>query len=141
VLVDVRLDGHDERLDVVEHATPESVLRQVAEEAFRHQWREELKTVRDLGTFRDQRRNLAAEGRIDVVEVAAMTASGFRVARTAPVMGRVLIDDDERPGASPVVVIGFEEWQRRFGGDPRILERTLRLDYVKRDRVAPPPVW
>jgi putative ABC transport system permease protein len=92
------------------------------------QWRDELKTVRDLGTFRDQRRNLAAEGRIDVVEVAAMTASGFRVARTAPVMGRVLTDDDERPGAPPVVVIGFEEWQRRFAGDPRILERTLRLD-------------
>jgi putative ABC transport system permease protein len=92
------------------------------------QWRDELKTVRDLGTFRDQRRNLAAEGRIDVVEVAAMTASGFRVARVAPVMGRVLTDEDDRPGASPVVVIGFEEWQRRFAGDPRILERTLRLD-------------
>jgi predicted permease len=92
------------------------------------QWRDELKTVRDLGTFRDQRRNLAAEGRIDVVEVAAMTASGFRVARVAPVMGRVLTDEDERPGASPVVVVGFEEWQRRFAGDPRILERTLRLD-------------
>src|SRR6187402_3661421 len=63
------------------------------------QWRDELKTVRDLGTFRDQRRNLAADGRIDVVEVAAMTASGFRVARVAPVMGRVLTDEDERPGA------------------------------------------
>jgi putative ABC transport system permease protein len=91
-------------------------------------WRDELKTVRDLGTFRDQRRNLAADGRIDVVEVAAMTASGFRVARVAPVMGRVLADEDERPGASPVLVIGFEEWQRRFAGDPRILDRTLRLD-------------
>ena len=90
--------------------------------------RDDLKTVRDLGTFRDERRNLAADGRIDVVEVAAMTASGFRVARIAPVMGRVLSDDDERPGASPVVVIGFDEWQRRFAGDPRILERTLRLD-------------
>jgi putative ABC transport system permease protein len=92
------------------------------------QWREELKTIRDLGTFRDQRRNLAADGRIDVVEVAAMTASGFRVARIAPVMGRVLTDEDEKPGAPPVVVIGADEWQRRFGSDPRILERTLRLD-------------
>jgi predicted permease len=92
------------------------------------QWRDELKTVRDLGTFRTERRNLAADGRIDVVDVAAMTASGFRVARIPPAMGRALSDDDERPGAPPVVVIGFEEWQRRFDGDPRILERTLRLD-------------
>lgn len=92
------------------------------------QWRDELKTVRDLGTFRDERRNVAADGRVDVVDVAAMTASGFRVARIAPLLGRVLTDEDERPGATPVVVIGFEEWQRRFAGDPRILERTLRLD-------------
>jgi putative ABC transport system permease protein len=92
------------------------------------QLRDELKTVRDVGTFRTQRRNLAADGSIDVVEVAAMTASGFRVARIPPIMGRVLTDEDEKPGAAPVLVVGFDEWQRRFGGDPRILERTLRLD-------------
>jgi predicted permease len=92
------------------------------------QWRDELKTVRDLGTVLDVRRNLAADGRTDVIEVAAMTASGFRVARVAPIMGRALVDEDERAGAPPVVVIGYEEWQRRFDGDARILERTLRLD-------------
>ena len=92
------------------------------------QWRDEIKTIRDLGTFRDQRRNLAIEGRTDVIDVAAMTASGFRVGRVAPVMGRALVDEDERPGAPPVAVIGFDEWQRRFGGDPQILDRTLRLD-------------
>ena len=92
------------------------------------QWRDELKTIRDLGTFQDQRRNLFIDGSMDVIDVAAVTASAFRVARVAPLMGRTFVDDDERPGAAPVVVIGYEEWQRRFGGDPRILERTLRLD-------------
>ena len=92
------------------------------------QWRDDLKSVRDLGGFLDQRRNLAADGSTDVVDVAAMTASGFRLARVAPIMGRALVDGDEHAGAPPVVVIGYKEWQRRFGGDARILERTVRLD-------------
>jgi predicted permease len=92
------------------------------------QLRDELRTVRDLGTFRTERRNLVADGSIDVVEVAAMTASGFRVARIPPALGRVLTDEDEKPGAASALVIGFDEWQRRFGGDPGILGRTLRLD-------------
>jgi len=92
------------------------------------EWRDELKSVRDLGGFVDQRRNLAADGSTDVVDVAAMTASGFRLARVAPIMGRALDDGDEHAGAPPVVVIGHKEWQRRFGGDARILERTVRLD-------------
>ena len=92
------------------------------------EWRDAIKSVRDLGAYQNDGRNISADGRTDVIQVAAITASGFRVARVAPVMGRALIDDDERPGAPPVVVIGYEEWQKRFGGDPRILERTIRLD-------------
>ena len=41
-----------------------------------------------------------------------MTASAFRLARVQPVLGRPLIDDDERGGAN-VVVIGFELWETR----------------------------
>jgi len=43
-------------------------------------------------------------------------------------LGRALIDDDERPGAAGVLVIGYDEWRRRFDGDPRIVGTTVRLD-------------
>lgn len=92
------------------------------------EWRDALNSVRDLGAYQNDGRNISADGRTDVIQVAAMTASGFRVARVAPLLGRALIDDDERPGAPAVVVIGYEEWHKRFEGDPRILERTVRLD-------------
>jgi predicted permease len=92
------------------------------------EWRDELKTVRDLAAFRDQPRNLTMDGNTDVIHVAAMSSAGFRVARVAPILGRTLQDDDERPGATPVVVVSYDEWQDRFGGDARILDRTVRLD-------------
>ena len=60
-----------------------------------------------------------------------MTAAGFRVARVAPMLGPgTLAADDEWPGAEPVLVIAREEWERRFGADPAIIGRTVRLDGV-----------
>jgi predicted permease len=91
-------------------------------------WQTELTTVRDLGAFRRVDRNLIIEGRgTDLVQVAEMSAAGFRVARVPPVLGRPLVEDDERAGAPPVLVLGYEEWQRRFDGDPAIIGQTVRL--------------
>ena len=91
-------------------------------------WRREMRTVRDVGAFRTIGRNLiTGEGTPEPVPVAEMTASGFRVARVAPLLGRPLVDDDERKGAPPVVVIGHDVWKTRFDGDPRIVGRELRL--------------
>ncbi len=91
-------------------------------------WRSALGSVRDLGAFRTQHHNLiSGEGRVELIEAATMTASGFRVARVSPALGRPLLDADERPGAAPVLVIAHEEWQRVFNGDPGIIGRTVRL--------------
>ncbi len=91
-------------------------------------WRQELRTVRNVSAYRDVVRNLiAADGTAEPVRLAEMSASGFRVARVAPALGRTLLDDDERSGAPPVVVIGHDVWRTRFGGDPRAVGRTVRL--------------
>lgn len=91
-------------------------------------WREELGSIRDVGAVEMVRRNLiTADGRVTLEPVAVMSASGFRVARVAPVLGRTLVDADEEEGAPAVLVIAYEEWQRRFGADPDIVGRTVRL--------------
>ena len=91
-------------------------------------WQSDLKSVSELGAFRTESRTLRVDdGTRHVVEVAEITASGFRIARVAPVMGRPLLEEDERASATPVVVISHDEWQTRFGRDPMILGRPLRL--------------
>lgn len=90
-------------------------------------WRNELKSVQDLSAFATVSRNLVIPGGgVNLVRVARMTASGFRLARTAPVQGRPLLEEDERSDAR-VVVIAFEEWQRRFAADPGIIGRRVGL--------------
>jgi predicted permease len=91
-------------------------------------WRRELRSVVDLGAFRTVRRNLVSEkGQGEPITLAEMTASGFRVARMPPLLGRTLLDADERPGAHPVVVIGYDVWQSRFAGDPAVVGREIRI--------------
>jgi predicted permease len=61
------------------------------------------------------------------VQIAAITASGFRVAATPPLLGRALVPADERAGAPPVVVLGHEVWRTRFAGDAAIVGQTVQL--------------
>jgi len=91
-------------------------------------WRETLKSVREVSAFRVLASNLIAPGaRPESVFVASMSASGFRVARVRPLMGRYLEEADEREGAPSVVVIGEDVWRTQYGGDPAILGRTLQF--------------
>lgn len=91
-------------------------------------WRDQLTSVQDLGAFRDFERNLIVEGhRGEPVQVAEMTASGFRLARVPALLGRSLVEDDELEGAPPVIVIGYDVWQRRFAADPQVVGRSVRL--------------
>ena len=90
--------------------------------------RGEITVVEQLSAFRTVPHNLVSGSALpEPVRVAEMTASGFVVARTPPQAGRYLLEGDERQGAAPVVVIGHQAWQARFGGDPQIVGRTIVL--------------
>jgi len=116
------------RVVSIRQRSDRNAILQVSLEDFLH-WRGQLTKIRELSAFSLQRRNLIIPGtRAELVDVAAMSASGFQLTRVAPLLGRPLLEEDERPGASPVVVIGYEEWQRRFGADPQVLGRIVRLD-------------
>jgi hypothetical protein len=91
-------------------------------------WRDEVPALSDVGAYRILTRNLvSADGRVAPFRVVEMTASGFRIARVPPLLGRHLIDADERKSAPPVVVIGYGVWQDRFGGRPDVLGEQVEL--------------
>ncbi len=91
-------------------------------------WRDELVSVDELGAFRTVQHNLVlGNAPAEPVRVAEITASGFAVARTPPLVGRYLLPADEREGASRVVVIGHQTWQSQLGGDPQIVGRNINL--------------
>src|SRR5262245_2258609 len=56
------------------------------------------------------------------------TFNTFDVMGVAPLIGRTPTADDAKPGAEPVVVLGYRFWQRQFGGDVGVIGRRLRLN-------------
>ena len=56
------------------------------------------------------------------------TANLFKVIGQRPFMGRDFTPDDDRPGAAPVVILGYGVWKSRYGGDPSIVGRTIRVN-------------
>jgi predicted permease len=55
------------------------------------------------------------------------SASFFRVLGLAPALGRFFSESEDRAGAAGVTVLSYGLWQRRFGGDPSVLGRTLDI--------------
>ncbi len=61
----------------------------------------------------------------DTTEVSADT---FQVVGQRPIMGRDFTPSDETPGAPPVAILSYGFWERRFGKDPAIIGRTVRMN-------------
>jgi putative ABC transport system permease protein len=103
-------------------------------------WRRSLKTVVELGAARVSERNvLTGEGRAESLRVAEITASAFPLTRVAPLLGRPLQAADDMPGAAPVVVLGYDVWQRQFLGDPAIIGRVVTVGRAARTVVGVMP--
>jgi putative ABC transport system permease protein len=92
------------------------------------EWRRDVRSVDDLGAYRTDVRNLIVGNAHPVlIQTAALTATAFRMARVTPLIGRGLLDADEKPGAPGVVVLGYEVWQRSFEGRDDVVGSTVTL--------------
>jgi predicted permease len=136
---DLPLDEGDrvvaiQMVDVASHRYEQRVLRDFVD------WRNSVRTIVDLGAFAPAVLNLVApDGRGDAIRGAEMTASGFRVARVPPLLGRYLVDDDELASAEPVVVLGYDVWRNRFDGDSNVVGRGIRVGSTTRRVVGVMP--
>ena len=92
------------------------------------EWRRQVRTIESVGAYRTDSRNLAAAGiPPEPITVAELTAAAFGAARVPPLLGRPLVAADDVPGASRVVILGYDVWQRTFAGRTDVLGSTVML--------------
>ena len=56
------------------------------------------------------------------------SADTFRLVGARPIIGRDFTAADEMPGAAPVAILNYGFWERRYGKDPAIIGRTVRMN-------------
>ncbi|MDP6581411.1 MAG: ABC transporter permease, partial [Vicinamibacterales bacterium] len=59
-----------------------------------------------------------------------LSADAFEILGERPILGRGFASEDMQPGAPPVALLGYELWQRRYAGDPKVLQRSVRVNGV-----------
>jgi putative ABC transport system permease protein len=116
-----------ERLVVLRERSPQLEGMSVAYPNF-IDWREQNGAFENIGVFRRQSFNLTGNGEPERLVGSQVSADVFATLRVNAARGRVFTNDEDKPGATPVVVLSHGLWQRRFGGDPNILDQTLTLD-------------
>jgi putative ABC transport system permease protein len=75
----------------------------------------------------------APKEQAEAVSYAAVTPNYFSVFGVAPVLGRAFLTGEDQPGHDHVLILSHGLWERRFGSDPSVVGRTVRLnreDYV-----------
>jgi putative ABC transport system permease protein len=74
--------------------------------------------------------NVTGDVAAEQVTSSWVTGNLFPLLGVTPSFGRTLGPQDDEPGAPPVVILGQGIWMRRFGGDPGIVSKDIRLDGV-----------
>jgi predicted permease len=90
-------------------------------------FRDNMKTMSDIGMYRTFGMPVTNDGPAEIAQTAMVTASMFNVLRAEPAQGRLLEFEDDQPDSIRRVVLGYEFWQRRYGGDPAIVGRLVQL--------------
>jgi putative ABC transport system permease protein len=93
-------------------------------------WRKEAKSFSEMGAYADVSRgfNLTGDGEPQRVLIGYASSSLFPMLGARVVAGRSFLPEEDRAGSAPVVLLSHRLWQSRFGGDPRVVGRTVTLD-------------
>jgi putative ABC transport system permease protein len=91
-------------------------------------WQRETSVFQAIGAYVGTAGALTGNGDARRVPGSVVTPGFFPTLGTAPLLGRTIVESDAKPGQDRVVVLSHGLWQRRFGGDPGIVGRSVRLD-------------
>ncbi|MFP5288754.1 MAG: ABC transporter permease, partial [Thermoanaerobaculia bacterium] len=92
------------------------------------EWRRRQTTFEGLAAYSVETANLSGGSHPERVEGAHVSANAFDLLRVRPVLGRGFLPGEDSPRAERVVVLGWGVWQNRYGGDPRVVGREVRVN-------------
>jgi putative ABC transport system permease protein len=91
-------------------------------------WRRHTESFAHIAAFAPRSADLTDGDVAERIGAAGVTAGFFEVLGVQPLLGRALATGEDVHGGAPVALIGYGLWQRRFGGDPGLLGRTITIN-------------
>ena len=91
-------------------------------------FRSAAKTLGGIAEYSPMTFSLVGESDAVRIDVGLVTGNYFSVMGLSPLSGRAFGDGDDGPGAAPVMMLTHEYWLKRFGGDPAIVGKSVRVN-------------
>jgi predicted permease len=92
-------------------------------------FRSQTEHVADLFAFLPTLPGLSADGKADQMLASYVTGNYFSALNVQPALGRLILPSEEnQPGKSAVLVLGYSYWQKRFGGNPGVIGKQVRVN-------------
>jgi putative ABC transport system permease protein len=96
-----------------------------------YQYADRARSFENIALHRTEALTLTGNGEPERIRVTNATTTLGAVLRVGPMLGRWFNDSDGRPGAAPAAVLSHQLWQRRYGGDPGVIGRSVRLGGIQ----------
>jgi len=128
-----------DRLVMVWERSPRSLKPNVVNPLNFLEWRDRNHSFERIAAFVETAASLTGDGEPEQIHRLIVSDGFFKLVDVKPVLGRWFTPDEDLPDAKEVVILSYELWQRRYGGDPNILGRTIQMNQKPRTIVGVMP--
>ncbi len=91
-------------------------------------YRQQNNTFEEFAASLPLRLNYTGGDEPERLEASGVTGNYFQALGAKPAFGRTFLLENEKPGNDQVAVLSYSLWQKRFAGDPAIINKTITLD-------------
>jgi putative ABC transport system permease protein len=91
------------------------------------EWQKEAKSFEAIAAYAWSFGFLIGTDGSDSLEGMVVTRDYFRVTGLQPVLGRTFLESETGGTTTPVILLGYDLWQRKFNSDPHIVGKTIRI--------------
>jgi putative ABC transport system permease protein len=102
-------------------------------------WREQNRVFEEIAAYVENSYTLVGGGEPEQVKGASVSSGLFEVVGVAPMMGRTIRPEEDRPDADTVVILSHGLWQRRFGAARDIIGQTISINNRSRTVIGVMP--
>ena len=99
-------------------------------------FREEGQSFESFGLWQDTAVNITGQAGPERVDAMSVTAGLLPTLGVPPQWGRGFTAEDDQPGRPKTAILTHGYWQRRFGADPSVVGRSIRIDGEAREVVG-----
>ena len=102
-------------------------------------YREQNQTFQDIGVYNTDSDTITGVGEPEQVPVLNVTDGMLPLLGIRPFLGRLISRKDDSPDSPETAMITYGYWQRKFGGSPSVLGKTILVDGKQREIIGVVP--